>query len=56
MRFFDQLDDLAKRHKIVAGLVTLSIVVACLAVANQIDKANDINLRWQMAANTRGTT
>ena len=56
MRFFDQLDALAKRHKIVATIVTGAIVFACLALANQIDKANDINLRWQMAANARGAT
>ena len=56
MRFFDQLDALAKRHKIIATIVTFSIVVACLALANQIDKTNDVNLRWQMAANARGTT
>lgn len=56
MRFFDQLDALAKRHKIIATIVTGAIVFACLAWANQIDKANDVNLRWQMAANTRGAT
>ena len=56
MRFFDQLDALAKRHKIIATIVTGAIVFACLALANQIDKTNDRNLRWQMAANMRGST
>ena len=56
MRFFDELDALAKRHKIIATVVTGAIVFACLALANQIDKSNDVNLRWQMAANMRGTT
>lgn len=50
MRFFDQLDDLAKRHKIIAGLMTLAIVVVCLALSSEMDKANDAALRWQMAA------
>lgn len=55
MRFFDQLDAYAKHHKIIATIVTGAIVVACLALSSEMDRANDAALRWQMVANVRGT-
>ena len=56
MRLVDQLDAYAKRHKIIAVIVTGAIVFGCLAWANQMDKANDVAIPWQLATNTRGST